>query len=532
MIYKILVVVLTLSFSNLTTNLRAQIYELGKSKSYILTPKPSVKPRINGAKIFGVRPGSQFLFTVAATGKRPVTFSAKGLPKGLNLNKKNGRITGSIKNTGKYIVILKATNSYGSTERRFKIIVGGNISLTPPLGWNSWNCFGQDVTAENVYENAEAMVKTGLINHGWSYINIDDGWQSGKRGGTYNAILPNKKFPDMQKLADSVHSLGLKMGIYSSPWVSAYGGLKYQYAGESADNENGSFRKPVNEKDYHRIGKYKFEWADVQQWSKWGIDYVKYDWSPNDLPSIKRMWKALRKSNRDIVFSVSNGASLKSAPIFMRYVNCIRTTVDLIDSWDRGNSNGHGGPQGVMDIRRHHPEWRMYSGPGHWADPDMLVVGWTGKPWPTSNGVSHPTKLTPDEQYTHISLWCLWSAPLIIGSDLTKIDNFTISLLSNDEVLAIDQDPSGEMAKQIFRGDSCEVWAKNLEDGSKAAGLFNLSIKKSLVVVNWSELCIKGKYIVRDLWRQKNIGIYNDRFKALVPGHGVVLVKLSKQETN
>lgn len=508
--------------------MKAQIYAPAAGASGILTPAPPPEPRIHGAKVFGVRPGSPFLFTIPATGRRPIVFSAQGLPDGLHLNKSSGHIDGEITNTGTYTVTLGATNSYGSDHSQFRIIVGNTISLTPPMGWNSWNAFGHDVTAKDVYANARAMVTTELINHGWSYINIDDGWQSAARGGTYNAILPNKKFPDMQRLADYVHSLGLKIGIYSSPWVSAYGGLLHQYAGESADYPDGGFRKPITEKDCHRIGRYKFEWADVQQWTQWGMDYLKYDWSPNDIPSVKRMREAIRRSHRDILYSISNGAPLRSAADYMHYVNCVRTTVDLIDTWDRGNSNGHGGPQGVVDIWRHHPKWRRFSGPGHWADPDMLVVGWVGKPWPNSDRVSRTTRLTPDEQYTHLTLWCLWSAPLIMGCDLTKLDDFTLNLLSNDEVLEVDQDPLGKMASLISRLGPGQVWAKDLEDGSKAVGLFNLSTQPSVVEVKWSDLGIAGEYAVRDLWRQKNIGAYENRFQARVPGHGVILVKLDR----
>ena len=189
--------------------------------AYILTPEPAPEPRINGARVFGARPGSDFIFAIAATGDRPMTFSAEGLPKGLALDPRTGRITGCVKKAGEYTVKLRAENGLGSCERGLRIVIGDKIALTPPLGWNSWNCWARDVTQEQVLSSARAMVEKGLDRHGWTYINIDDGWQ-GRRGGKYNAIQPNTKFPDMKALADEIHGMGLKIGIYSSPWVGTY----------------------------------------------------------------------------------------------------------------------------------------------------------------------------------------------------------------------------------------------------------------------------------------------------------------------
>lgn len=192
-------------------------------RKYILTPKAPDTPRINGAKVFGVRPGSQFLYTIPATGIRPMAFSVENLPKGLKVNTETGRITGSIQKAGEYIVTFIAKNSLGEAKRNFKIVVGDKIALTPPMGWNSWNCWGHAVSQEKVLSSAKAMVEKGLINHGWQYINIDDGWQ-GLRGGKYNGVMTNSKFPDMKGLADAVHAMGLKIGIYSGPWVGTYAG--------------------------------------------------------------------------------------------------------------------------------------------------------------------------------------------------------------------------------------------------------------------------------------------------------------------
>ena len=230
---------------------------------------------------------------------------------------------------------------------------------------------------------------------------------------------------------------------------------------------------------------------------------------------MKKPYQVLRasldKQPRDIVFSFCQygmgnvwewGESIGG--------NCWRTTGDITDTWGS-----------LASIGFHQAGHEVYAGPGHWNDPDMLIVGHVG--WGAN---LHPTRLTPDEQYTHISLWCLLSSPLLIGCDMTKLDDFTMSLLSNDEVLAINQDPLGKPASQIsVKGDG-QVWARDLEDGSKAVGLFNLSDDPMDVTVNWSDLKISGKQTVRDLWRQKDVGDFDDKYSATVPTHGVVLLKL------
>lgn len=177
---------------------------------YILTPKEKPTPQINGPEVFGVRPNHPVLFTVPVTGTRPIAFTAKGLPAGLILDPKNGRLSGSIVKKGTYKVVITAKNSLGTSSRQLDIIVGETIALTPPMGWNSWNIYADKPTQALILANAKAMANSGLINHGWNYLNIDDAWQ-GKRGGEYKAILPDTvTFPDMQGLIKEIHQLGLK----------------------------------------------------------------------------------------------------------------------------------------------------------------------------------------------------------------------------------------------------------------------------------------------------------------------------------
>ncbi len=487
---------------------------------YILTPSAPATPRINGASVFGVRPGSPFMFTVPATGERPMRFSADGLPRGLKLNPKTGIIAGKLNTKGEFVVTLRAKNKLGQNEKKFRIVCGDQISLTPPMGWNSWNCFAGAVSEEKVKSAADAMVKSGLINHGWTYINVDDFWQNhrdskdptlhGEFRDAQGFIVPNKRFPDMKGLADYIHSLGLKAGLYSSPGPWTCGGC---------------------------ASSWQHEEQDAQTYARWGFDYLKYDWcsygdvassdtfpvnrpqtDPETIKAIRpylHMGEYMVKQNRDIVFSLCQygmadvwkwGGSVHG--------NCWRTTGDITDTWKSMSSIGF----------RQDPA-APYAQPGNWNDPDMLIVGEVG--W----GNLHPTRLTPDEQYTHISLWCLLSAPLLIGCDMTKFDDFTLNLLSNDEVLAIDQDPLGKEATCAIKDGNIRIYEKPLEDGGHAVGFFNLGIAPAtLSFTDFAKLGLSGQQTARDLWRQKDVATVNTASDALpvtIPAHGVVLYKFT-----
>ncbi|GHT66250.1 hypothetical protein FACS189452_01790 [Bacteroidia bacterium] len=510
------------------TNTRKKKNANGRKKKnadltqYILTPPAPKTPRINGAKVFGARPGSIFTYTIPATGTRPMTFSAEGLPKGLRLDASTGKISGKVKKMGKYPVKLKASNEFGSTERNFRIMIGDRIALTPPMGWSSGNCRGNDVDQEKVLDVAQAMIDKDLINHGWTYVNIGDSWQS-ERGEKYNAIQSNDKFPDMKELADQIHAMGLKIGIYSTPWTGSYSG----HIGSYSDNEDGSYDWITEEQidEHHRFtlgnpnkdcqlhyhhGKYSFVKNDVQQWYDWGIDYLKYDWNPNDLYHVKEMYDALRAKDRDIVYSLSNSAPYGDAALLVKFYNTLKTPGDIRDNW-----------KSMSELGFKQTKWATFNGPGSWIDPDMLAVGNIG--W---REAPRPTKLTPDEQFTQVSLWALLAAPLIIGCDMSQLDDFTLSLLTNDEVIDIDQDPWGYMAMPIIEKKGIAIYAKNLEDGSMAVGLFNKSNAIQEIGFTMKELGLRGKQTIRDLWRQQDLGKYDKDFKTSVNPHGVVLVKI------
>ena len=475
----------------------------------ILTPPPPHTPRINSPKIFGVRPNSPFLYSIPATGDRPMTFSADNLPAGLTLDANSGQITGALAATGTYNVVFHAQNSLGQTGRSFEIRVGDQIALTPAMGWNSWNCWAFAVDANKVLSSAQAMESSGLSQHGWNYVNIDDFWQvnPGSKDPTLHGpirdaagnILPNSRFPDMKGLVDQIHALGLKAGIYSSPGRWTCGGC---------------------------AGSYEHESQDAQQYAAWGFDYLKYDWCsygqiydkeigggglPGRIKPYRIMAEALQKADRDILFSYCQygcGDVWKWGA--QNGGNSWRTTGDITDTWDS-----------MMRNAMPTAELAAYAGPSHFNDPDMLILGVVG--W----GHPHPTGLTHQEQYTHMSLWCLLTSPLLIGCDMSKLDPFTLNLLTNDEVLAVDQDSLCKQATRVINNGPLQVFAKPLDDGSLAVGLFNFSPEAKEVAVNWSDLHISGKQTVRDLWRQKDIGVVDDRLSASVPSHGVLFVRIT-----
>ncbi len=500
----------------LCTGLQAQPIP-DSAAATILTPPAPATPRINGPKIFGARPGSPFLYSIPATGDRPMKFSADGLPRGLQLDADTGRIMGSLKKQGAYQVVLHAVNSLGHADRPFKIVVGDEIGLTPAMGWNNYNLTGAHIDQKTVLAQAHAMVDSGLAQHGWVYCNTDDGWQ-GLRGGHFNAIQPDSKdFPDIAAMVKEIHGLGLKAGIYSSPWVTTYD----RHIGGTSENARGDWSRDYAKTNSHdhsqkfpfAIGKYHFAKQDARQFATWGFDYLKYDWAPIHLDATKEMFDALQTTHRDLVFSLSNNGTytlLNEIGQVSACANSWRVTDDVHDNW-----------KNVTNSAFSQDAWAPSSRPGHFNDPDMLVIGTLG--W----GRPHPTHLKPDEQYTQISMWCLLSAPLLLGCDLQKLDPFTYGLVSNDEVLDVDQDSLGKQASCVAENGDIRVYAKPLDDGRWAVGLFNRGPVSANASFRWADLKLTGKQAVRDLWRQKDLGIFDDGFQVSVASHGVVLIGVS-----
>jgi alpha-galactosidase len=490
-------------------------------KQYLLTPPPSQKPRINSANLFGATSGNPFLYAIAATGDRPMQFSARGLPKGLALDEKTGIITGKVAQRGTYVATLNARNALGKATKQLIIKIGDTIALTPPIGWNGWNAWETKIDREKVIASADAMVKSGLRDHGWTYINIDDAWQ-GVRTGPLTALQPNEKFPKLKEMVDYIHSLGLKLGLYSTPYISSYAG----YVGAGSDFETGGETHAsiiANRRAFNHIPKYRFEANDARQMAEWGIDFLKYDWRI-DVNSTERMSTALKQSGRDIVFSISNNAPFEKVTDWAHLTNMYRTGPDIKDSWTS-----------LFLTSFSLDKWSEFSGPGHWADPDMMIVGKV-----SIGPVLHDTRLTPDEQYSHVSLFSLLAAPLLIGCPIEQLDAFTLNLLANDEVIEINQDPMGKSARLVVNENGLQVWLKPLEDGSYTVGLFNTADfgKTPQSYFHWgnetaksftfdfAKVGLKGNYRLRDVWRQKDLGTFTKSYQIDIRHHGVVMLKL------
>jgi alpha-galactosidase len=356
-----------------------------------------------------------------------------------------------------------------------------NLAETPPMGWNSWNHFACKVTDADVRAAADAIASNGMKEAGYIYVNVDDCWQ-GQRDDK-GVIHPNEKFPDMKALGDYIHGKGLKFGIYSSPGPKTC--AKYE-------------------------GSYRHEEDDARQYAAWGVDYLKYDWcsaervyKPDQMQAAyRKMADALHRAGRPIVLSLCQyglesvwqwGASVGG--------NLWRTTEDINDSWDR-----------MSDIGFEQNGLEKYAGPGHWNDPDMLEVG---------NG-----HMTHDEYLTHMSLWCLLASPLLAGNDLSKMTRETLAILTNPEVVAVDQDARGVQGHRVWEEGPYEVWAKPLADGSVAVGLFNRGEDAEDIKLEFSAIGAPESASVRDLWARKELGTFSGSFTAKVPRHGVLLLKV------
>ena len=474
----------------------------------ILTPAPGPEPKINGPTVYGCRPGRPFLYRIARTGRRPMTFAADGLPASLEIDRKRGIITGRAPaQAGDYAVTLVARNALGSITRALKIVVGDTPALTPPMGWNSWYIHYHHVTEQHMRSAADVMIDSGMADFGYQYVNIDDCWMKKRGDEPYRdergAILANAKFPDIKGMVDYIHGKGLKAGLYTSPGPWTCAGY---------------------------VGSYEHEEIDARTFAEWGFDFLKYDWCSytgvaggttlaHRQEPYRTMGAILRGLDRDIVLNLCQygmaevwtwGAQVGG--------HCWRTTGDL-------GLAGSGLLPGFYHIGLSNARHHEYARPGAWNDPDYILIGSVGDAR-NQNAPPQPTRLTPNEQYSYMSMWCLMAAPLFYSGDMRVLDAFTLNVLCNAEVIEIDQDPLGRQARPLAHDDETLIMAKPMEDGSLAVGLFNLAEWARDIGADWSLLGIEGPQRVRDLWRQKDLGTFDSQYRTDIPRHGVKLVRL------
>ncbi len=479
----------------------------------ILTPKPGKEPRINGARVNGVRPGSPVLFRIPATGERPMRFEARDLPAGLALDKDTGILSGRIEDRTPhtYKTVLVAENAAGKAEREFRIVVGDTLALTPPMGWNDWYAHYDRITDAMMREAADIMIASGMADVGYQYVNIDDCWmnaskhrdpkRAGPTRGNDGRIVPNAYFPDMAAMTAYIHSKGLKAGLYTSPGPQTCAGCEGSWGNEE---------------------------LDAQTFAAWGFDFLKYDWCSyskkaknKSLDELKKpyvvMSSYLRKQDRDIVLNLCQ-YGMGDVWEWGEEVggNCWRTAGDLGFELEQ-----------YHDVARRNAEHWKFARPGAWNDPDYLLIGFVGNAGKMGEPI--PCSLTGNEQYAYMSLWCLMASPLFYSGDMTRLDEFTLNVLCNPEVIDINQDPLGVQGHPVVirDADEAEIWTKPLEDGSVAVGLFNVGESERPVSVRWEEIGLKGKQRARDLWRQQDLGTFDAEFSANVGRHGVVLLRVT-----
>lgn len=482
---------------------------------YILTPKPGPAPKVNGPTIYGVRPGHEFIYRIPATGERPMKFSAAGLPASLKLDPATGIIRGNAPSKpGTYEVTFTAANQRGTSKRRFRLVVGDQLALTPPMGWNDWYTHYHRITDKLMREAADVMISSGMVDYGYSYVNIDDCWMmkpgsddpklSGEERDANGAIRPNGYFPDMKAMTDYIHAKGLKAGLYTSPG-------------------------PLTCARY--TGSWQHEEADARQFAEWGFDFLKHDWCSytkvagektleNFMKPYTLMGDLLKKQNRDILLNLCQygmgdvwkwGGKVGG--------HAWRTTGDV------GLEKETSLP-GFYSVGLKNAELHQYAGPGRWNDPDYILIGRVGNAH-KQNEEPARVALTADEQYSYMSMWALMASPLFFSGDMGALDAFTLNVLCNSEIIDINQDALGKQALLVRRTREELVLAKPMEDGSLALGLFNLTNEPRAITASWSDLNIRSARKVRDAWRQKDIGSATGKYEASVNPHGVVVVRLS-----
>jgi len=510
----------------------------------IAMPNPTPGPQIHAPTVMSVRSGTPLLWTPSVTGNRPLKFSAKGLPRGLTLNPATGSISGMIAKDGDYPVQYTAQNGTGRETRTLHLLAGAMVAATPPMGWNSYDCYGDSVTEAETLANARNLA-ANLLPYGWDTVVVDYRWYDAFAHDNNASSKPfapltmdatgrltpaPNRFPSatdgkgFKALADRVHALGLKFGIHIMRGIprnavkanTPIDGSSYTAADAANTQDTCSWcpdmygvrgNTPAGQAYYDSL---------FRLYASWGVDIVKMDdtSSPYHTDEIEAVHNAIGKCGRSIVYSLSPGETpVAQGKHVAAHANMWRGLGDLWDNWNQLNHTFEVGAR-----------WPAFVGPGHWDDPDMLPLGRLSV-GNRSVGQDRRSQLTHSEQMTMLSLWSLLPAPLMVGADLPSNDPWTLALLTNTEVLAVDQDVLGAPGKPIFTQDEWQVWSKPMADGSRAIGLFNRSDFDETLTVTAADLGLVGPYRYRDLWQQKDLGDLPDKLTISVPSHGVGLYR-------
>jgi alpha-galactosidase len=511
-------------------------------------------PQFHNAAVVGIRPGTAFLLALAVSGERPLTYTVKNLPSGLSLDPQTGIITGKLKKAGEYVFTAAAKNTAGQAQAEIKIVAGDQLALTPPLGWNSYDAYGDSVTEAETLANAE-WLRDHLQSLGWDTVVVDFRWYDsladGQRvqdpegvqiDGFGRCVPATNRFPSavngagFKPLADKLHAMGLKFGIHimrGIPRAAVEHNLPVAGSQFTANQvplpESDTNRTCVWNRDMYGVdatqpaGQAWYE-SLAQQYAAWGVDYIKCDDIANlqrgkfyDADEIAVLSEALKHSGHSIVLSLSPGATpVNAGPHVARYANLWRISPDFWDNWRSLNHN--------FEL---FAGWTGDTGPGHWPDGDMIPFGHVCQ----RNCDVRPdrwTRFNRNEQVTLMSLWALNSAPLMLGMNLLDNDAWTTALISNPEVLAVDQDALGHAAQRRFGPPhEAEVWTKPLADGTLAVGFFNRTDRAVKVNYEWRNLGYGSAPQVRDLWVHQDLG-QQAAYTGEIPAHGAVLLKLVK----
>ena len=472
-------------------------------------------PRINGPKVYGATTGRAFLYAFPTCGSREglkFAVSDGSLPAGVVLDEKSGVLSGKVAAAGEYPFEVSAANAIGTARKRFSLVVGDRRALTPPMGWTSWNAFTTDVDQELVEATAEAIVKKGLAAHGYAYVNVDSCWQ-GQRNSPKNAALqPNEKFSDMGAMVKKIHALGLKAGIYTTPMVHAWGSTRERLL-------PGSTSYPLDPDYYHPqfggCGKKGYEKEDALQFAEWGFDWLKYDWSRTELHHTRIMREALNATGRDFTLQVCTRAKLSDAREYATCCELARGNTDTKDDWKFMREH----------VMRRADGWLPQVRPGFWYDLDMLAVGAMrigrkggaehaprpGQPLPKEMD----NRMARDEIASHFVWWAIIPTPLFLSCDIERIDDFTLSLVTNDDLIEINQDyPAKPATFEDVDGGKRRIWRRDLSDGRKVLAFFNLCDDGEWKVSH----PVGGSFDVRDVLAKANLG-KRDSIEVVLPIH-------------